>query len=169
MIFKITKESSIEFSKNMFLINEYAKNISTEAIEITKKWYDNYLNTRKWYHKINDYQWFLTTITEGDGLVLRYNCMNFNYIGLDFNSTIVGMDIKKIRKLTSINTKEIYEESGKVWEAVTFMIKHSSFMYRNYDISMDLQSRNIPYTLDEKQYHHMKMCEEMVESLKLKE
>ncbi len=169
MIYKITKESSIEFSKNMFLINEYAKNISTEAIEITKKWYKQYLDSRQWYHKINTYEWFLTTLSEVDGLVLRNSCLEYPYLTLELSTPLMGMDNKKIAKLTAQNISDILVDSEKVWEAVYFMIQYNSFLYRNYDTSIEMKRKNIPYTLDEKQYNHMKRCEELVLTLKLKD
>lgn len=169
MNYKITKEKSTEFSTNMFLINEYAKKISTEAVDITKKWYKQYLDTRKWYHKINDYHWFLNSLTEVDGLVLRNSCLEYPYLTRELSSVLVGMDNKKIAKLTAQNITDIIDDSNKVWNAVYFMIQYNSFMYQNYDTSIEMKRKSIPYTLDKKQYNHMKRCEEMVQALKLKD
>ncbi|AGC34782.1 hypothetical protein [Escherichia coli] len=167
--YNLTEEQSDIFYHHMFLIDEFALKINSEAIDILKKWYSCYNKNKKWYWFNRNIKSFLKTITYTDSIELIHSSIGYSYL-TKHNSTMMlsGFKVERISKLTGLSLETILYDIEKIWKTIELMHKNMSFIYRNYDIFTDVrQYHNKPYVLDEKYYNHMEVCSKLVDDWNL--
>ena len=157
MNYKLTEEQSTDFYDKMLLIEDYARNLSSTAVELARSYYEMYKVecSKHWWWREKSFTWFLSTIGNDKGYAL-YKAEQSSY-GFDYLNTrhlsgwVFKTKAKRIAKLTGLDISDVVGTCDVIQRAAWFMFGNSGLLY---DIRTTREKFEkyctVPYTVDEK-------------------
>lgn len=176
MNYKLSEEQSVKFYEDLELIHDFAKKISTEALDLVRTYYGLYeLEVEKHYFwKKKSFHWFLKTIGNDTGY--EYVGPSCTSLGWEFITTrnnsgwVYKTKPERIAKLTGLDVNQVKNECAIIQKAAWYMFGNRAFMWKINNYLNDLRNYlTVPYTLDDEWMSTYKYLPEHIQYWKIEE